>query len=75
MKNFLTYTLATFTGIFLSALLFFFLIIIIIAASTAEKPVDVKPNTILYVELKDRIVDRTVETPLYFLPTQFSIVR
>ena len=75
MKNFLTYTLATLTGIFLSTLLFFILILIIVAASTAEKPVDVKPNTVLYMELQDRIVDRTVETPLYYLPSRFPVVR
>ena len=75
MKNFLTYTLATLTGIFLSTLLFFLLILILIAVSTAEKPVEVKSNTILYMEMQDRITDRSAETPLNFLPSQFPVVR
>lgn len=75
MKNFLTYTLATITGIFLTTILFFFLILIIIAASSAEKPVEVKSNTILYMQLRDRIVERTIETPFDFFPTALPYVR
>ncbi len=75
MKNFLTYTLATITGIFLSTLVLFFLILVIIAASSAEKPVEVKPNTLLHIELKDRIVERTVESPLDFIPMGYPAIR
>jgi protease-4 len=75
MKNFLKYTLATMVGIFLSTMLFFILLILIISASTAEKPVEVKDNTILYLELNDKIVDRTVDNPFDFLPTGLPMVR
>ena len=75
MKNFLKYTLATITGIFLTTLVFIFLIIIIIAASSSDKPVEVKSNTILYMQLKDRIVDRTVESPFDFMSFGLPYVR
>jgi protease-4 len=75
MKNFLTYTLATITGIFLSTLLLFFLLFIVIAASSSEKPVEAKPNTILYLKLNERIVERSVDSPLFYLPTGFRSVR
>ncbi len=75
MKSFLKYTLATIVGIFLSTMLFFFLLILIISASSSEKPVEVKDNSILYMKLNDRIVDRTVDNPFDFLPTGFPMVR
>ena len=75
MKNFLKYTLATIVGIFLSTLLFFFFLILIISASSSEKPVEVKDNTILYIKLNDRIVERTVDNPFDFLPTGLPMVR
>ena len=62
-------------GIFLSTMLFFFLLILIISASTSEKPVEVKDHTILYLQLNDNIVDRTVENPFDFLPTGVPMVR
>ena len=62
-------------GIFLSTMLFFFLLILIISASTSEKPVKVKDHTILYLQLNDNIVDRTVENPFDFLPTGVPMVR
>ncbi len=75
MKSFLKYTLATIVGIFLSTLLFFFLLILIISASSSEKPVEVKDNSILYLKLNDKIVDRTVDNPFDFLPTGLPMVR
>jgi len=75
MKSFLKYTLATIVGIFLSSLLFFFFLILIISASTSEKPVEVKDNSILYIRLRDKIVDRTVDNPFNFLPTGLPMVR
>ncbi len=75
MKNFLKYTLATITGIFLSTLVFILLLIIMIAASSSEKPVETKPNTLLYITLGERIVERSVESPLDFIPTGLPAVR
>ena len=75
MKSFLKYTLATIVGIFLSTLLFFFFLILIISASTSEKPVEVKDNSILYIKLNDKVVDRTVDNPFDFLPTGLPMVR
>jgi len=75
MKSFLKYTLATIVGIFLSTLLFFFFLILIISASSSEKPVEVKDNSILYIKLTDKIVDRTVDNPFDFLPTGLPMVR
>jgi protease-4 len=75
MKSFLKYTLATIVGIFLSTMLFFFFLILIISASSSEKPVEVKDNSILYIKLRDKIVDRTVDNPFDFLPTGLPMVR
>lgn len=75
MKNFLIYTLATLTGIFLSTLFFILIIVMLIAASSSEKPVDIRSNTMLYMQLNDRIVERTVESPLDYFPTGFSSIR
>ncbi len=75
MKSFLKYTLATIVGIFLSTMLFFFFLILIISASSSDKPVEVKDNSILYMKLSDKIVDRTVDNPFDFLPTGLPMVR
>jgi protease-4 len=75
MKSFLKYTLATIVGIFLSTLLFFFFLILIISASSSEKPVEVKNNSILYIKLTDKIVDRTADNPFDFLPAGLPMVR
>ncbi len=75
MRSFLKYTLATITGIMLTTMIMVFLVIIIIAASSSEKPVEVKANTILYITLNDRIVERAVENPFDFIPTGMSRVR
>lgn len=74
MKSFLKYTLATIVGIFLSTLLFLFFLILIISASSKDKPVEVKDNSILYLKLSDRIVDRTVDNPFDFFPTGLPMV-
>ena len=75
MKSFLKYTLATVVGIFLSTLLFFFFLILIISAFSSEKPVEVKDNSILYIKLNDKIVDRTVDNPFDFLPKGLPMIR
>ncbi len=75
MKSFLKYTLATIVGIFLSTLLFFLFLILIIGGASSEKPVEVKDNSILYLKLNAKIVDRTVDNPFDFLPTGLPMVR
>lgn len=75
MKSFLKYTLATIVGIFLSTLLLFFFLIIIISASSSEKPVEVQDNSILYIKLNEKIVERTIDNPFDFLPTGLPMVR
>ena len=75
MKSFLKYTLATVLGIFLSTLLFFFFLILIISASSSEKTVEVKDNSILYIKLNEKVVDRMVDNPFDFLPTGLPMVR
>ena len=69
MKSFLKYLLATITGIILTSIMFLFLLLIIIGVSSSEKPVEIKPNSLLYMELNQVIVERTVETPFDFLLT------
>jgi protease-4 len=75
MKSFLKYTLATIVGIFLSTLLFFLFLILIIGGASSKKPVEVKDNSILYLKLNAKIVDRTVDNPFDFLPTGLPMVR
>lgn len=69
MKDFLKYTLATILGIVVSFIMFFFFLLIIISASSQEKPVDVQPNTILYIDLRETIVERAENNPFDFFPT------
>ena len=75
MKSFLKYTAATIVGICLSTFLLFILLIIIIGASSSEKPVEVKSNTILYLDLNKRIVERAVDNPFDFLPLGAAYVQ
>ena len=75
MKSFLKYTAATIVGICLTTFLFFILMIIIIGASSTDKPVELRSNTLLFMELNNRIVERAVENPLDFLPAVFPFVR
>jgi protease-4 len=75
MKNFLKYLLATIVGIFISCFLLFLLMVIIIASSASEKPVEIKANTILLVELNEQIVERCADNPLNYLPGSFAPAR
>ncbi|QKG78743.1 signal peptide peptidase SppA [Tenuifilum thalassicum] len=66
MKQFFKYVLATIVGIILSSLVMFFLFIGImsaIVAATDSKEVKVKENSILYVDLKQQVVDRAADNP------------
>ena len=74
MKSFLKYTAATIVGICLTTFMFFILMIIIIGATSTEKPVELKSNTLLYLRLNERIVDRAVDNPFDFFPTRFAVV-
>jgi len=75
MKSFLKYTAATIVGICLTTFLFMILLIIVIGASSTEKPVEVKANTILYLDLNKRIVERAVDNPFDFMPTGASYLQ
>ncbi|MDI3528009.1 MAG: protease [Tenuifilum sp.] len=66
MKQFFKYVLATIVGIILSSLVMFFLFIGImsaIVAATDSNEVKVKENSILYVDLKQQVVDRAADNP------------
>ena len=76
MKSFLKYTLATVVGIIISTIVLFLFLIILVAASSKEKPVELKDNTILLMKLNEQIVERTVDSPLDYLPAwPFTAIR
>jgi protease-4 len=76
MKDFLKFMLATVVGILLTFAMFFFLLLIIISASSQDKPVEVKPNTILHITLSEQIVERSTDSPLNLFPADvFSSVK
>ncbi len=67
MKSFLKYTLATLLGLFLFSILsvlFFFGMLGIMMSST-EKPVTVKPHSVLYYQLGAFVPERTLSFPLF----------
>jgi len=65
MKQFFKYVLATVVGIVISLIVVFLLFMGIAGAivSSADKEVKVEPNSILYVDLKQEIVDRSTDDP------------
>ncbi len=65
MKGFFKYLLATILGVIISLILFFIVMMGIIGAmvSSSDKPVEVKDNSILYIDLKKEIVDRSSNNP------------
>jgi len=65
MKSFFKYLLATIVGVLLSFLLIFLIMMGIAGSmvSSADKAVEVKDNTILYMDLKNEIVDRASSNP------------
>lgn len=64
MKSFLKYLLATIVGIIITLLILFFIFAGIISSATEEETVELKPNTVLYLELDKPIVDREPDNPL-----------
>ncbi len=75
MRSFLKYTAATIVGICLTTFISFIFLIIIIAVSGREKPVELKPNTLLYITLNDRIVERSVDSPFNFTLVNIPMTR
>lgn len=66
MKQFFKYVLATIVGIVLSSIVIFLMFLGIVGAivsSADKKEVKVEPNSILYIDLKQEIVDRSTEDP------------
>ncbi len=65
MKSFFKYLLATIVGVLLSFLLVFLIMMGIAGSmvSSADKAVEVKDNSILYMDLKNEIVDRASSNP------------
>lgn len=65
MKSFLKYMLATIVGVLITGLLFFLISMGIIGAmvSKKQKPVDIKANSVLHMELNHAILDRSPKSP------------
>lgn len=66
MKQFFKYVLATIVGIVISSIVIFLMFLGVagaIVSSAYKKEVKVEPNSILYVDLKQVIVDRSSEDP------------
>ncbi len=65
MKNFLKYTLATITGIFITSILFFLIMLAAIGTMIAsgDKPASIKENSILVLKAGVPIPDRANENP------------
>lgn len=66
MKQFFKYVLATIVGVVLSSIVIFLMFLGIVGAivsSADKKEVKVEPNSVLYIDLKQEIVDRSTEDP------------
>jgi protease-4 len=70
MKDFLKFMLATIVGILITFVMCFFLLLIIISASSKDKPVELKPNTILHITLSEQIVERSADSPFNMFPSE-----
>lgn len=72
MKDFFKYVFATVVGIVISTVLLFILFFVILFATISsfseDKKVDVKSNTVLYIDLDQPITERTPENSLAGLP-------
>ncbi|BEH00572.1 signal peptide peptidase SppA [Bacteroides sedimenti] len=66
MKDFLKFTLATVVGIILSSIVMFFIgaIVLFGVISSSEKEVEVKSNSIMFLDLNGALEERTEENPL-----------
>ncbi len=65
MKNFFKYLLASILGFIIASILLFLILIGIIGAmvSSSDKQVEVKDNSVLYINLNKEIVDRASNNP------------
>jgi protease-4 len=66
MKSFLKYTLATIVGVIITGAIFFLILFASIGSmisSQQDKTVDIKPNTVLKMELNQVITDRSPQNP------------
>ncbi len=63
MKSFLKFTLASIVGVLLSMFIVFIIIMGIISAASSEKPIVIKPHTVLLANFDVPIVDRDPENP------------
>ncbi len=65
MKSFFKYLLASVLGVLIAGILMFFIMIggITAMVSSQDKAVEVKPNTILHIELNSPIMDRSSNNP------------
>jgi protease-4 len=68
MKQFFKFVLATIVGLFLTFILAFFFIVAIIAAAGGEKVTNVEGNSILHIQFKNEIAERTPENPFKGVP-------
>lgn len=69
MKDFLKFTLATITGIVVSSILLFFISIVMIfgMAASSETETQVQKNSIMMLDLKGALAERSLENPFDFL--------
>ncbi len=74
MKQFLKFTLATITGIFLTSILGLLLLFGVAGAmsSSENAPTELKPNSVYELELKGTLVERSDENPLAGLSEVFG---
>ena len=65
MKSFFKYLLASVLGVIVAGILMFFILIggITAMVSSQDKAVEIKPNTILHMELNSPIMDRSNKNP------------
>jgi protease IV len=65
MKSFFKFLLASILGVLIGMMLVFFVMLGVIGVmiSSADKPVDVKPGTVLHMKLDQPIVDRSSKNP------------
>lgn len=64
MKQFFKFVLATFVGIILTTIIIIFVIAGIVAAAGSDKNVTVDANSILHIDIKYPIEERTANNPL-----------
>lgn len=73
MKDFLKYLLATIVGVLLAGLVGFLILVGVFSAmlSFSEKPVEVKPRSVLLLDFKNQITERSVENPFGNMPIPY----